>query len=138
MQPAPALIGKGSAIGFSRTASRTIRRTGPSSRCVMRPVDLIGGDLPCTGLNRSTAYAASHAGSERLWPHHERVPGATWQHPAERRQQQPAVRLEPRLVGLAAKDRQLVAKHENLKLLLPIATSEQRQLDQPARNDVQR
>jgi hypothetical protein len=51
---------------------------------------------------------------ERLRPHQESVPRAARQHPAQRRQQQSVVRLESRLPGLSAKDRQLVAEHKNL------------------------
>jgi hypothetical protein len=47
--------------------------------------------------------------------------------------------LEPRLADLPAKDRQLVAEHEDLELLLTITAAEQNdQLEQPADEDVQR
>jgi hypothetical protein len=78
-------------------------------------------------------------GEQRLRPHREGVPGTSRQHPAERRQQQPVVQLEPGPVGLAAKDRELVAKHENLQLLRAVAPTDQDdQLQQAADDDVQR
>jgi hypothetical protein len=49
------------------------------------------------------------------------------------------VGLEPRLANLPAKDRQLMAKHDNLEFLRPfLPTEEHDQLQQPAHNDVQR
>jgi Transposase IS116/IS110/IS902 family len=61
------------------------------------------------------------------------------QHPAQRGKQQPVVRLETRSTDLTAKDRQLVPKHEDLKLLCPITSSEEDdQLQQPDHDDVQR
>jgi hypothetical protein len=75
---------------------------------------------------------------QRLRPHREGVSRPARQHPAERRQQHLIVRLEPRLPRLPAKDRQLVAEHENLQLLRPVASSDENdQLQQPADNDVQ-
>jgi hypothetical protein len=48
------------------------------------------------------------------------------------------VRLEARAADLAAKDRQLVAKHQNLQLLVSIpAAEEHNELEQTTDNDVQ-
>jgi hypothetical protein len=48
------------------------------------------------------------------------------------------VRLESRPVDLPAKDRQLVAEHEDLQLLRSVAApNEHDQLEQPAGHDVQ-
>lgn len=59
-------------------------------------------------------------------------------HPAERRQQDPAMCLEAQPPDPAAKDRQLVAKHENLELLGSIATTEEHdELEQATDDDVQ-
>jgi hypothetical protein len=58
---------------------------------------------------------------QRLRPHQESLPAAARQHPAQRRKQQPVVRLEPWPANLPAEDRQLVPKHENLELLVAIA-----------------
>jgi hypothetical protein len=75
---------------------------------------------------------------QRLRPDEERVPGAARQHPAEGRQQQPVVGLDARPVDLAAKDRQLVAEHENLQLLGSVSASdEDDQLKQATDEDVQ-
>jgi hypothetical protein len=64
----------------------------------------------------------------RLDPFSQRA-GVTWrrkdlcvrevlrQHPAQRRKQQPVVRLELRPADLPAKSRQLMPEHENLELL---------------------
>jgi hypothetical protein len=77
-------------------------------------------------------------GQERLRPHRERRPGAARKHPAERRQQDAVVRLEARAADLAAKDRQLVAEHENLELLGSIPAAEEHdELQQTADDDVQ-
>ena len=57
---------------------------------------------------------------QRLRPDQEDAPRAARQHPAQRRKQQPVVRLEPRPADLPAQDRQLVPEHENLELLRPI------------------
>ena len=47
------------------------------------------------------------------------------------------MQLEPRLADLPAKDRQLVAEHENLKLLRPLTTpNEHDQLKQATEHDV--
>jgi hypothetical protein len=75
---------------------------------------------------------------ERFRPHQERVPRAARQHPAERRQQHSVVRLESRLPGLPAKDRQLMAEHEDLQLLRSVAASDEHdQLEQAADDDVE-
>jgi hypothetical protein len=66
-------------------------------------------------------------GQERLRPHRERSPGVAGKHPAERRQQDPVVRLEARPAGLAAKDRELVAEHKNLELFGSIPAAEEHQ-----------
>jgi nucleoid-associated protein YgaU len=48
------------------------------------------------------------------------------------------VRLEARAADLAAKDRQLVAEHEDLKLLGSVTTAEEHhELQQTADDDVQ-
>jgi hypothetical protein len=48
------------------------------------------------------------------------------------------VHLEARAAGLATKDRQLVAKHQNLELLGSVAATEEHdELQQAADNDVQ-
>src|SRR5436190_15235894 len=59
-------------------------------------------------------------------------------HPAERRQQDPVVCLQARPPDLAAKNRQLVAEHEDLELLGSIATAEEHdELEQATDDDVQ-
>ncbi len=74
----------------------------------------------------------------RSRPHRERVPGAARQHPAEGRQQHSVVRLEPRAPDLTAKNRQLVAEHENLQLLRSIASpDEHNQLQQATDDEVE-
>jgi hypothetical protein len=74
---------------------------------------------------------------ERLGPHQESAPRAARQHPAQRRQKQSVVRLESRLPGLPAKDRQLVAEHEDLQLLGSVAAADKHdQLQQPTDHDV--
>ena len=76
---------------------------------------------------------------QRVRPHEEDVPAAPWQQPTHRGKQQPIVRLEARPTDLPAKDRQLVPKHENLQLLRTVTPSEEnKQLQQPAYDDVQR
>jgi hypothetical protein len=61
------------------------------------------------------------------------------QQPAQRGKQQPVVHLETRSTDLTAKHRQLVPKHQDLKLLCPITSSEEDdQLQQPDHDDVQR
>jgi hypothetical protein len=75
---------------------------------------------------------------ERLRSHREGLPALSRQHPAQRREKQPVVELEPRLFRLPAKNRQLVPKHKNLQLFRPLATPEQHdQLQQAADDDVQ-
>jgi hypothetical protein len=54
---------------------------------------------------------------QRLRSDRERRPRATREHPAERSQQQPVARLEPRSPDLPPQDRQLVAQHQDLQLL---------------------
>jgi hypothetical protein len=77
-------------------------------------------------------------GQKRLGPHRECSPGVAWKHPAQRRQQDPVVRLEAWPPDLAAKNRQLVAKDENLQLLRAIpAAEEHEQLERAADDDVQ-
>ena len=50
-----------------------------------------------------------------------------------------AMPLEPRLTGLSAKDRQLMAEHEDLEFLRPfLPTEEKDQLQEPAHDNVQR
>jgi hypothetical protein len=74
---------------------------------------------------------------KRFRLHKEGIPGAARQHPAERRQQQPVVRLTPRLADLPAKDRQLVTEHENLEILGSVAAAEKHdQLQQATDDDV--
>jgi hypothetical protein len=74
---------------------------------------------------------------ERLGSHEEGVPGTARQHPAERRQEQPVVGLDPGPTYLAAKNRQLVAEHEDLELLGSITAAEEHdQLEQAADDDV--
>ena len=61
------------------------------------------------------------------------------QHPAQRRKQQPVVRLELRPADLPATNRQLMPEHENLELLRSVTPSEvHHQLEQPAGEDIQR
>jgi hypothetical protein len=77
-------------------------------------------------------------GKQRLRPHRKRSPRAAGKHPAERRQQHSVVHLEARPPGLAAKDRQLMAQHQNLELLRSIlAPEEHEQFEQAADDDVQ-
>jgi hypothetical protein len=57
-------------------------------------------------------------GQEGVRPHWESVPAAPRQHPTHCREQQPVVRLEPRLAHLAAENRQLVPQDEDLQLLV--------------------
>jgi hypothetical protein len=77
-------------------------------------------------------------GQERLRLHEEGVPGAARQNTAARRQEQAVVRPQPRPRDLTAKDRQLMAEHENLELLGSVsAADEHDQLEQPADNDVE-
>ena len=77
-------------------------------------------------------------GQKCLRPHREDGPGVAGKHPAERRQQDPVVLLEARAAGLASKDRQLVAKHQNLELLGSVAATEEHdELQQAADNDIQ-
>jgi hypothetical protein len=60
------------------------------------------------------------------------------QHPAQRRKQQPVVRLELRPADLPAKNRQLMPEHESLELLRSVTPSEEHhQLEQPAGEDIQ-
>jgi hypothetical protein len=74
----------------------------------------------------------------RFRPHQERVPRAERQHPAERRQQHSVVRLESRLAGLPAKDRQLMSEHEDFQLLRSVVSSDEHdQLQQAADDDVE-
>jgi hypothetical protein len=74
---------------------------------------------------------------QRLRLHRERIPGAARQHPAERRQQQSVVRLESRPTCLPTKNGELMAEHENLQLLRPIASSDEHdQLQQAANDDI--
>jgi hypothetical protein len=47
------------------------------------------------------------------------------QHPAQRRKQQPVVRLELRPADLPAKNRQLMPEHESLELLRSVTPSEE-------------
>jgi hypothetical protein len=48
------------------------------------------------------------------------------------------VGLEPRLADLPAEDRQLVAEHEDLELLLTVAAGEEHdQRQQPAQKEIQ-
>ncbi len=59
-------------------------------------------------------------------------------HLAARRQQDPVVCLEARPPDLAAKDRELVAGHEDLELLGSIAAAEEHdELEQATDDDVQ-
>jgi hypothetical protein len=58
---------------------------------------------------------------QRLRLNHERLPASSRQDPAQRRERQPVMRLESRLTGLPAEDRQLVPEHENLELRRPNA-----------------
>jgi hypothetical protein len=75
---------------------------------------------------------------QRLRLNHERLPAASRQDPAQRREQQPVVRLESRLTDLPTEDRQLVPEHENLELLRPVTPSEEHdQLQQPTDDGVQ-
>jgi len=74
---------------------------------------------------------------QRLRLHEEGVPGAARQHPAERRQQQPVLGLDPRPVDLAPKNRQLVPEHENLQLLRSVAAADEHdQLQKATDHDV--
>ena len=76
---------------------------------------------------------------ERLGLHEEGVPGAARQNAAERRQEESVLGLDARPADLAAKDRQLMAEHEDLELLCAItAGDEHDQLKQAAERDVQR
>jgi hypothetical protein len=75
---------------------------------------------------------------QRLRAHQERVPTVLRQHPTQRRKQKPIVPLEPRSIGVPAKNRQLVSKHANLQLFRPITSAEEHdQLQQPSNDDVQ-
>jgi hypothetical protein len=57
---------------------------------------------------------------------------------AERRQQHAVVPLEPRPVDLPAKDRQLVAEHEDLELLRSVSSPEEHdRLEHTAGDQVQ-
>src|SRR6266496_1699263 len=51
---------------------------------------------------------------QRLGPHHERLPRATRQHAAQRREQQPVTRRVQRPSNLPPQDRQLVTQHQDL------------------------
>jgi hypothetical protein len=75
----------------------------------------------CPAANHQLSMPAE----ECLRAHRENVPTAARQHPAQRCKQQPVVRLKPRLADLPAEDRQLMAEHENLELLLTIAAGEE-------------
>src|SRR5438067_1897823 len=77
-------------------------------------------------------------GEQRLRLNEECVPAAARQHPAEGGEQQPVVRLKPRPVDLAAKDRDLVAEDKDLELLRSVAAAEEHdQFEQAADNDVE-
>lgn len=77
-------------------------------------------------------------GQQRLRAHRERSPSVAGKHSAERRQKDPIVCLEARLLDPAAKNRQLVVQHEDLKLLRSIPTPEEHdELDQAADAEVQ-
>jgi hypothetical protein len=77
-------------------------------------------------------------GQERLRPRRERGPRAARKHPAERRHQDPVLRVEGRPPDLAAEDRQLVAEHEDLELLRSIATAEEHdEVEQATDDDAQ-
>jgi hypothetical protein len=58
---------------------------------------------------------------QRLWPQQKGAPATPRQHSAQRRKRKAIRRFEPRLVDLAAKDRQLVPGHEDLQLLRSLA-----------------
>lgn len=65
------------------------------------------------------------------------MPGTARQDPAERRQQQPVVGLDAGPTYLAAKNRQLVAEHEDLEFLGSITAAEQYdQFEQATDDDV--
>jgi hypothetical protein len=75
---------------------------------------------------------------KRLRLHREGAPRAARQHPAERRKQHSVVRLEARPTHVPAKDRKLVAEHENLELLRSIAASDEHdELQQAAHDEIQ-
>ncbi len=74
---------------------------------------------------------------QSLRPDEERVPAASRHHPTQRRQQQPVVRLVPRLTRPSTKDRELVTEH--LKVFRSItAAAERNQLEQATDYDAQR
>lgn len=63
---------------------------------------------------------------QRLRSHEERTPCDTRQHPAGGGQEQPIGAAKLRLANVSAKNLELVAKHEDLKvLLLVVATADQ-------------
>jgi hypothetical protein len=62
---------------------------------------------------------------ERLRPHDKDIPTAARPRLTQCCEQQPVVKLKPWLADPAAEDRQLVAKHENLELLRPLAPREE-------------
>ncbi len=75
---------------------------------------------------------------ERLRPHEKDAPTAARQRAAQCCEQEPIVGFKPRLADLPAKDRQLVAQHENLELLLTIAAGDEHdQLQQAADKNIQ-
>lgn len=77
-------------------------------------------------------------GQQRLRAHRECVPEVPRKHPAQGRKQQPILGLEPRSADLAAKDRQLVAEHEDLELLRSVTAAEKHdELQQATDDDVQ-
>ncbi len=79
---------------------------------------------------------AADATQQRLRLDEERCPDAPGYQPAERRQQQPVGRREPRTGDLPTQDRQLVPKDENLELLRALVAREQHdQLEQTAHDD---
>jgi hypothetical protein len=89
-------------------------------------------------IRPATSHQPAMPAQQRLRMHQESAPAAPRNHPAQRRKQQPVLRLEPRLADLTAKNRQLVPEHENLELLHPVTpTEEHDQLQQPAHDDVQ-
>jgi hypothetical protein len=113
---------------LARQAEDQLPRLTPDRRTSGTPVRI----RPAAG------YQPAMPAQQRLRPHQERVPAMTRQHPAQRYKQQPIVRLETRLTGLPAKNRQLVPKHENLQLLRPITPAEEHnQLQQPGKDEVQ-
>jgi hypothetical protein len=89
-------------------------------------------------ISRASWNPMAMPGQECLRAHRERNPTLARKYPAERRQQEPIVYLEARPPDLAAKNRQLVAEHENLKLLGSIpAPEEHDELEQAGDDDVQ-